>query len=496
MSIGKLCGLAVIVVAICPIIVGMVWPTGTEEVDTWEVEPGIDITGDLSDRQIPVWDTYRGPLNNLSVWYPDSDLLTFPAPVYTTDVPNAYPVAAVDSVSSAASVGINEILGHGYARVSIGTLSALTVTGDSTQYHYADYWPGTNTLILYDADMTPAKTLAPDYSDVISAASGTLAITKFGAPAAYMDAAGGLASPSSAWVWFNGMQNDAVDVWVRLSHTPVARFYADLVQITWDGSSIAATDGETSETLGSVYDFVRIRLSSDGTATVTGLIGVDSFLDRSYAEGNSIELKSSGHLDNIAMLGTYADWWVASTVSAVGSTTGIKDSGFSPEAYFGVHSWQAMIVNPSVFGDSLTVGSQTYVIDGGSISVTNLDSGETSPQPVRDMRILSLIEEGRQTVYINGIAAIRGAPADTLITLDGGWLASVVVSKVTQSTATRMVWDLGSFGFDQTAFCACGLISCAAVAVAGGMWGRRSGSAVLPLYVTMAICGIAYYTMI
>lgn len=496
MSIGRLCGLAVIAVVIVPIILGMVWPTGTEEVDTWEVEPGIDITGDLSNRAVPIWDAYRGPLNNLSVWYPGTDLLTFPTPSEQTDVPGAYPVASVDSTTSAASVGISEMLGHSYSRVSIGTLAAMTITGDATEYHYADYWPGTNTLVFYGDSMEPAKTLTPDYSDVITAASGTLEITRFGAPTAYMDASKGLASAPAAWMWMNGMSNQSVDIWVRMLHTSVARFYVDLIQITWDGTSISVTDGTTSATLGSVYDYVSIRLNADGTAAVSGLIGVDSFLDRSYTVGNAIELRSSGHLDNIPMLGTYADWWVSSTVSAVGSTAGIKDSSFSPEAYFGVRSWQATIVNPSTSGNSLTIGQTVYPVSGGSITVTSLADGETTEQAVRGMRILSLIEDGQQAIYINGIPAIRANPSNVAITLDGEWLASVVIAKVTQSTATRMTWDIGSFGFDQTAFCMCGILACAGVAVAGGLWGRASGSTVLPLYVTLIICGIAYYTLI
>ena len=502
MGVGKLCGMAVIIVITIPIILGMVWPDGTQEVDVWDVEPGLDITGDISNRPIPIWDTYTGPLNNLSFYDYNSNKIIFPAARTTTDVPNAYPVSSIASTTHETSVTIEDLATSDKARYIITAPgNGLSITGDAGTYHFGDYWPATNTLILYqntDTETVPVKTMTPKLDDVIS---GSLTINIYAAPAEYVSAAEGLISPSTPGFWINGMQNKYVDVWVRMLHTPTARFYVDMLQITWDNDDgISITDDSTTAVLGSVYDYISVRLYSDGKATVTGLIGVESFLDRSYMEGNSIEFQSSGHLDTIPMLGTNSDWWVFSTISAIGSTTGINGSAFSPESYYGTHSWQAQIINPSTFGTDLQIAvggsSADYPISSGSITVTSLDTGETSAQAIREMRILSLVFDNTQTIYINGIPALRETAANSTITLNGNWLASVVVSKVTQTTSTEYTWDLYSFGFDQTAFCVVGLLSCASVMIIGSLWGRRSGESVLALFVTMIICGIAFYCLI
>ncbi len=503
MNVGKTCGMAVIVVAIIPVILGMVWPDGTETVDVWNVEPGIDVTGDLSNREIPVWDTYTGPLNNLSFYDYNTNRVIFPAARDTTNVPNSYPVSSIESSSFETSVTIEDLATSGKARfILTAPGNGLTITDDSGTYHFGDYWPATNTLVLYRNTATetvPAKTMTPKMTDVIS---GSLTINTYAAPTEYVNAAEGLISPSTPGFWNNGMQNSYVDIWVRMLHTPSARFYVDMLQITWDANDgIKITDDSTTAVLGSVYEYISVRLYGDGKSTVTGLIGVDSFLDRSYTEGNSIEFLSSGHLDSIPMLGTYSDWWVESTVTAIRTAKGIKDSDLAPSDYFGVNSWQFQIINPSVFGDSLVFtknGTPTaYPIDSGAITVTNLVTGEQSTEALRGMRVLSLIEGGAQNIYINGIKAIQyPASGGVTVTFSGPWMASIVTAKVVQTQQERYTWDTASFGFDQTAFCTVGMLSCALVGIVGSFWGKRTWESVAALYLVMGVCAAAYIIMI
>lgn len=497
MPVGKLCGIAVIIVVITPVLIGMCWPDGTQEVDTWDVERGIEITGDLSNRIIPIYDNYTGPLNNLSVYDPIQSRFSFPTPRETTENPSSYPVSTVESSENITTITIEDMALSGKARyLLIADSDGLTVTGDSGTYSIADYWPATNVLILYDSD-GPVKTLTPKLDDVIT---GRIWLSTFSAPTEYMKVSEGLISPATPWAWLNGMKNEAVEIWVKPLHTNAAYFQCDTVRITYEDGTLKASDGNEQQALGSVYDYVSIKITAD-KMTVTGLIGVESFADRTYTEGNTLEFEPTGNLDIIPMAGAYADWWVVATTSAIGSTTGINNSSFSPEAYYGVHSWQVQIINPSVFGDSLTfeIGDATQiyaVAEDRTISVVNLDSGDTVAEPVRDMRILSLVFDGVQTVYINGVPAIRGEPADAMITLGDKWLASVVISKVTQSSHEEYTWDIGSFGLDQTSFCIAGLLSCVSIMIIGSLWGRRSGESVLALFITMIICGIAYYCLI
>lgn len=498
MSTGKTVGLAIIIVVICPIVLGMVWPTDTEQVDSWKTEPGIDITGDLANRTIAVYDTYTGPMNNLSIYRQTTDALQFPDPIGTTDTPNSYPVSAIESTATASSVTISDLTGTGKARYGIGSSAGFTVTGDSTLYSYGDYWPATNVLVLYDENTVPVRTVTPKLTDTIT---GSLTVITFEAPTEWMDLKEGLAGGTSQWVWVNGLKNRAVDMWVRMTNTPFANtIHVDSLALTRANGVITISDGTTTAELGSTYSFVRIHLE-DAAATVTGLIGVDGFQDTSYTEGNSLEFSRTGPLEYVLMQGSYMQWWVKSTVSAIGSTSGIKDSSFSPEAYYGTHSWQAQIINPSTFGSSIVIAIGTDALtldvdDARNVTITNTATGESFTEPVRGLKILSLVIDGKQQIYVNGIQALTSeTPQASNIGLGGEWYTSVVVSKVTQTTETHYLWGVGTFGFDQASFCMVGLMACVCVAIAGSVWGRTTGESVLALHITMILCGAAYICM-
>ena len=496
--------MAVIIVAIIPIILGMVWPDGTETVDVWNVEPGIDVTGDLSNRDLQIWETYAGPINNMTVINPNSQYgeLTFPIPVAQTDIPNAYPVTLLESVETESSILIGDIGTTDKARYGIWANAGFSVTGESATYKYADYWPGTNTMFLYDMALNPVKAITPQYTDQIT---GSLSVATFRAPFAYVDIAKG-SEAYGQWYWIGGMENKSVDIWVKINKAYNGSYFeADDIRVLWNGSNVAVSDysdpdNVVTTALGSIYEYVSIRLSA-GTAEIVGLIGVESFVDNDYTEGNRISLNYGGPLNNIPMHGAYSSWWVKSTVSAVGTTKGINNSSLKPSDYFGVNAWQVQIINPSVFGDSLVFAKgstvNTYPIESGAITVTNLVNGETSSQPVRGMRVLSLIEGGAQNVYINGIKAIQyPASGGVTVTFSGPWMASIVTAKVVQSQQERYTWDTASFGFDQTSFCTVGMLSCAMVAIIGSFWGKRTGESIAALYLVMGVCAAAYIIMI
>lgn len=497
MNTGKLVGLAIIIVVITPILVGYVWPSGTEDVDTWETDKAIDITGDLSNRDIVIYDTYTGPLNNLTVWNESQDALIFPSPRSETSVENSYPVSAIESTTQAQSLTVSDMLGTGRARYGIGSGTGFTVTGETGTYAYADFWPATNVMVLYDSDSVPVKTFTPELSDIVT---GDLTVLTFDEPRAYVDLSGGLGGSAQYWLWLNGLDNRSVTFWINLTHTGFSNtVYIDGLTLTWN-DGLTVSDGTTTEPFGKVYSFVQITLTKD-TATVTGLIGVDGFTDSTYSEGNSVEFARSGSLSTVYMKGTYMGWWVKSTVSGIGSTTGIRSSSFTPEDYTGIHSWQFQIINPSTFGSSITLaygGTETVwnVSEGRTISITNLVTGETEEEPVRGLRVLSLVIDGTQKIYFNGIEAVSITPQDVAVTLDDEWYTSVVLSKVEQGTSTNYIWNVGSFGLDQTSFCFIGLLSCVAVAIAGSLWGRTSGESTFALHITMILCGVAYLVML
>lgn len=497
MSTGKLCGIAIIIVVICPIILGMVWPTGTEDVDTWETEPAIDVTGDLADDTIDVYDTYTGPLNNLSI-YTDGTGIVYPTPVATTDSPNSYPISTITRTATITTSWSFSSAADDVRRTFEGQ---FVYSGDGGTYIYGDYWRATNTFIAYDSDSIP-HTFTPSASDRVTAVS-SYSLNVFTAPTTYYDLTQGLQGSSTSWIWLNGLRNESVTMWVKLLGNAPFQIY-NVVTLTKaaDGTVTASTSTD-SEALGSAYEYYQIEVSKTGSVTVTGLIGVENFADTSFTLGNSasftVQTSSASDIVGLQMRGAYSYWWVHSTQSVIGSTKGMSDASLVPESYYAEHAWQVQIINPSVIGDSLTLALGTaeisYAIDGGSITVENMVTQEESQQAIRSMRILSLLMDGQQTVYINGVQVMSGTPSTCTLSFDGQWYTSVVLAKVTQDTTTKFIWNVGDFGFDQQSFCLVGLLSCVAVAIAGSIWGRKSGASVLALHITMILCGIAFLVM-
>lgn len=494
MSVGKLCGMAVIVVVIAPLLLGMVWPTGTETVDVWDVEPAMDLTTELDNREIRVFDTYTGPLNNLTLI--GTGGIGYPTPADTTETPNPYPYVTAESTATETSVTIGDLATSGRSRIVIDGTS-IEYSGSSGEWSHADYIPSLNVLTLYSS--TDSARFTPTQSEELSTSFGSMTVTSYGTATEWMDPDGGLIVPAADRTWTNGMTNRSMTMWLRFLRAPMA------TSVTIDGAlvldrstdgTITATLGGDARTIGSVYSFVEVTLDQAGV-TVTGLLGVDGFSDATWSRGNSVSfgLPDPGTFNGVGLHGSYVRYWVKSTVSDIGSTRGMSDVSIIPDSYYPSHAWQLQLINPSAFGTSLGIGSLVLPVSSGSVTVTSLDDGERSDQPIRGMRILSLVLDGQQQIYVNGVRVMEQSPAAVTVSLNGDWYMSVVLSKVTQGTEENYTWSIGSFGFDQAAFCLVGLMSCVAVAIGGTVWGRRSGERVLALQLTMALAGAAYLVM-
>lgn len=502
MNIGKICGMAVIVVVIVPLILGFVWPTGTETEDVWEAEPALDITSSLSNSEVRVYDTYTGPLNNLSIIH--NDIVTYPNAQSTTNTPNAYGIASVTETQNVSTFTPNN-----YGAPSRITVSGLMTYSDGETYNFADYWPKTNVLTLWRLGIPYSFT--PNISDVLTAAGNNLLqVDIYGAPSDYMDTKAGIRGATYTTYWANGFMNKSVTIWAKPGST--ASFdVLGAVSLSKDNDGmVTATGNGESVVIGSAYDYFEIVVRNTGEVTVTGLLNVDNFIDTTYTKGNSTTFVYESDDEPFAMIGiraAYANYWVKSAQASIAMTKGIKDSVINPYSYYGQHAWQVTFLNPSTFGESITVGNQVFAVEDGSITVTTTET-VTDPETqqtttvstdhelaVRNLSILSLIVDGVQKIYVGGYEIISQTPQTTTITLDGEWYMSVVQSKVVQSQHEKYVWEVGHFGFDQAAFCLAGLLSCVGVAIAGSIWGRTNGEKMLVLHITMILCGVAYLVM-
>ena len=496
MNAWRTCGFALLVVIVAPLVLGFMWPSGTVTEDVWEVEQGIDITNSLNNREIDVWDYYRGPLNNLSVYKPLMDGLYFPT-ADTTTVPNNYPIAAVESTTTVQDVDLSTLAMSGKARYTV--FGDFTVTGDPTTYYFGDYWPNTNTLIVYQ--MNPGllpdtvKTLSPKAGDEITGTDLTL--KTFGAPTGYIDLKKGLSGVQSVSGWTNELRNRTVEMWVTFDESE----YSNSISIEGltltraaDGL-VSATYGGTTEALGSAYRFISVVFDLE-KIQVRGLMGPEDFGATTYTVGNAVSFDSprTGEIRSLTLSGQGYHWWIKQTMTAISTTRGISDSAVVPDSYYPTHAWQMQIVDIATFGKSLTIAGINYPVTDGSITVTNADTGESSMVPVRGLRILSLVLDGQQEISVSGVTVLKQTPRSVTVSMDGQWYASVVLSKVNQSEVTNYVYTPGSFNFSKSAYCIVGILACAGVAVGGSLWNKNKDSTI-PLYIAMGCAGACYLIM-
>lgn len=501
MNAWRTCGFALLVVIVAPLVLGFMWPSGTVTEDVWEVEQGIDITNSLNNREIDVWDYYRGPLNNLSRFHIGPDNLTFPLAT-STSTPNNYPIAPLESYEYVNSVDFNTLSMSGKARYTM--FGNLTLTGDQTVYDYADYWPNTNTLILtktFASGSDSVKTVSPKAGDQITG-NNTYLVT-FGAPTGYIDLKKGLTGNSNTMGWTNELRNRSVELWIQIDEEEAVTIDGLRLERSAAGL-ISATYGGVTESLGSAYPFISVVFDME-KIDVRGLIGPEDFASTNYTIGNVItfEAPRQSEIQSLSMVGYSYHYWVKQTMTAISTTRGISDSAVVPDSYYPTHSWELQIVDIATFGTSLTIAGINYPVTNGTIEVTGLpdidpethvDNTIHETVPVRGLRILSLVLDGQQEISINGITVLQQTPRSVTVSMDGQWYASVVLSKVNQSEVTNYTYTPGSFNFSKSAYCIVGILACAGVAVGGSLWNKNKDSTI-PLYIAMGCAGACYLIM-
>ena len=548
MNTLKICAAAVLLVVVTPLIVGYAWPAYTETRDSYEVDGGMDITSSISGSDIKIYERYTGPMNNyFTVENVDDYLNVLPASMaggssmqHTTTVPGAVPV--MDVTQSDIATDGTAVLSD--LSVPVGTLCVRLWFDDGTPssggspgttgnlvrfdytdkngasgllYDYALWYPNTGVTFLFNSDgyrSTAMNVIS------ISAESGTpekLNVDAFtqaedgsGNPL-FMDLAYGLFFPAGEHIYMNTMESRSMEIWIRTASlvAPGHLDFSDLplgehtpIRLTVDGDgNIYWGSPASGSRVGNVDIYPYISLVFDmetKKATAYGLVGAESFVDTTYTYGNSVSVNMPFfHVSNISVTSESSFKTVLkSAISVIGTAKGIRDAHIDSSMYFPENDWQIYLYNPAAYGDSISVGPTRYQVDStGTIEVTDLDGG-LHEIALRDAAILSLVRDGTQTLYVNGIAVAQQSPQDTEIVLGGSWWINVMLSHVTQTSETVYTWDVGHFGLSKVSYLVVGLLSCLAVTIIAGLWGRRTGEKMILLGACMIFCGGAYLILL
>ena len=127
-------------------------------------------------------------------------------------------------------------------------------------------------------------------------------------------------------------------------------------------------------------------------------------------------------------------------------------------------------------GETVTIDTNGYYIINGSRR--NVDKG---------IELKTIYEDSTYTNYINGREVSQTATAPELV-FNGVWDCAVEATSLFSEQTTSMEWQPGKFAWNgvDSSFALMGLVTCVAVFIGLGMYGRRSGAKVGTL---MLICG-------
>lgn len=506
MNVGKLCGFAVILVIVIPLLVGIAWPNDQHTEEVYEYGDVMDITQQIATSTIPLRDVYNGPLNN-NVWLNynnttgEAATVYWPIPNVTTSSATVYPYSAEPSASqSMASVSPNDWY-NDPDTVRVDITGDFTVSGRTGTYTAGMYYPGTDVLLAMAMDMYGSVSISQAHNVMLS---GDMTVKVRAMPSTFADPAYGWTEPSGANVWTNGFNNSEVEFWLLFPETGNVHADFDFMRVSQTESTGNITVSnllnptQDPQTIGNAYEWVSVRLNyRTNEITVSGLIGASYHTDTSYHYGNSVTmamaLQTGPRMITFADIGSTIQYSVKSTVSEISSTKGILDATIDPRGYLDAYDWVFRIYNPAQFGDAITIGGTTYSVATGSISFTS--GGETQSIAVRDLVIMHLQYGDTAGVYFSGKKVDGLTSSDDTITMFGPWWASVRLAPVNTVEKEKYDWELSAFSLETPTFCFVGLISCVGVAVAAGLWGKRTGSKLLPLYITLACCAGGYIAM-
>lgn len=491
-----------IIVAV-PLIVGYCWPTDSEIENTWTTENELDITPSIATRDIPIIDTYSGPNNNL--WLYQLNGNTVIEPVGISDSPSNIPdttvSASAEILTSSRSFDPADFTGYRYD--IYGPNAHIQILKDGVPLDYFDfssvsYYPDSASIWALELGRMVHINVTPDMRIAYGGgASPSNPVQVFYAEytptGKYVDFSKGFRLDSQQDLyWSNGLNNISASIWIKTDTI------GSITVGPWDqGPSVTIITTADSITAGGLllgspaaYPFVEIEITHPDGIRVKGVLGADSFTDGTYSYGNVLDLGGEvPEFVTLKMNGT-ATYEIKRTVSEIGTGKGILNATITPYSYYPHYSWQVSLTNPASFGDSVTVMGTTYPVSGGVIEIP----GAAEPVPIRDMAILSLQLDGGQHIYINGIEVWTGAPDPTAsVILNGAWYVDVSIYDVEQGVKDHYLWDVGGFGLDRTGYCMVGIMTSLAMALAGGMYGRRSAGKAAIVLLISGMSAAAYY---
>lgn len=150
-------------------------------------------------------------------------------------------------------------------------------------------------------------------------------------------------------------------------------------------------------------------------------------------------------------------------------------------------TYQSVYINSvGVYGDYLQIAGINYPVENGSITLTDIENGETYSVKVLKSDIVMSFQDGVYTTSVNGHVIRDNQSSAPTIYFGGEWSLTATRSTVTEETAVKTEWVAGEFALDTDGFVLAMCLTAVAAFVVLGMTGARSGAKIALLAL---ICG-------
>ena len=323
------------------------------------------------------------------------------------------------------------------------------------------------------------------YQDVTSVAVSTsnsfIDYTKVVQTSDYAVLSEGWKLPASDVIWYNNFQNEAVRMMLKLDDNE-----ALAVLVPGSGTTVTIAKSSGAVTVNGTnlggYTYMMVDVGMDKT-TVYGISawpGVGQYpsvlntLTVNYSTPltvpfEELQLTKTGNPDLRVDLSSIA----------MGSFPSTKNYTLNMNGLFPGKSYSAKFNSIGIYGDTLTVGSESFTVTNGRVTV----DGDTVP--LKGAIISSKYNGTAYDIYLGGHKlGTSASPAS--ITFGGEWSLTVTADILKQVSGEKAEWAPGAFAFDKDAMVGVIVLAAALTFIGVGMYGARSG---IKAGLLLMICG-------
>ena len=472
-SAKALAAIALTLIVAVPICLGFGFASETVEYQKWETEENVNLSNAILNNEYPIYLDYSGTTNNTTLL----DGVIAYKKISTT--PTAYPMQTITSHSITFQedtwVGLSA---YSYWEIRGSGLISYKLNGiESADYSKAGDW-----------------LISGNGGSIKFSNAHTFTLLSYTNDGRYADISAGWGLPlaNQYYAWTNNQINETVKILIDLpldsrtnlagSSFAITRSSAGLVTLSEYGPQPPYPLAQTKD-LGN-YQYVLAERTTTGWK-VSGLSAWPG-IGTPYQTYNTVTLDFISNtqpatFETLALRTNNTDTTlrVESATVLSGSFPSTKDFTLDMEGLFPGKSFTAKINSVGIYGDTLTVGSNSFTVTNGRITV----EGDTVP--LKGAIISSRSNGSTYDLYISGhkLASTSG-PAS--IGFGGEWSLTITAQILKQVSGESSEWDAGGFAFDKDSFVGVIVMVAAFVFIGVGLYGARSG---LKAGLLLMVCG-------